>query len=317
VKFCENYVILIIGKGRMYMKSAKLKLKAKKNLTKNLGPLVIATLIFMIFEAIFYGVAKVVAAPWISSLLMLIVNALFLPGFIKMALKVVRGQKTTIEDLFSETELFFKYIGISLVLFAIFLILGLLAAIDFRSLIAIMFFNAQINIALAIFLIAFGIILAVAILLVTIYIAISFSQVVFVLVDEPKLSIKNILSKSFDMMENYIIEYLVLVLSFIGWFILCILTFGLLFLLIVPYFVVTAALFYEIVKKEYQEYEEKEKSKELSSKKETIEKKVKKESAPKKTATKPVAKKTTRKAAPKKTTTKPVAKKTTTKKSTK
>ena len=311
----------------MYMKNAKLKLKAKKGLVKNLGPFVIGALIFMVFEGVCYGIANAVSAPWISSMLMLIINALFMPGFIKMALKSSRGEKVKIEDFFSETELFFKYIGVSLILFVIFLILGLLAAIDFRSLIAIMFFNSQINIALAIFLIAFGIILAVAILLVTVYIAISFSQVMFVLVDEPKLSIRKILSKSFDMMENYIIEYLVLVLSFLGWFILCILTFGLLFILIIPYFVVTAAVFYEIVKKEYQEYELEENFKKIVAKepkKEETKKVVKKTTTSKttkkpttKTVKKPATKKTTTKKSAPKAAPKKVVKKTTTKKSSK
>ena len=285
------------------MDNAKLKLKAKKSLRKNITPLVIATLIFMIFEGVCYGVANAVSVKWISSLLLLIVEALFLPGFIKMILNASRNKKVKIEEFFSETESFFKYLGLFIVIFLIMFVLGLLAAIDFRSLIAIMYFNGDINLGLSIFLIAFGIVLAVAILLVTIYIAISFSQVLFILVDEPKLSIKEILSKSFDMMENYIVEYFILALSFIGWILLGIITFGILFILVIPYMMLTMAYFYETVKKEYQEYSGEEN---LVTSEEV---KVVKKAASKKAAAKPAAKKTTAK----KTSAKPAAKKTATK----
>ena len=70
------------------------------------------------------------------------------------------------------------------------------------------------------------------------------------MVDEPKLSVREILSKSFDMMEDYIVDYFVLIFSFIGWMILGVFTFGILYLWLIPYMLVTLSNFYEKIKKE-------------------------------------------------------------------
>lgn len=280
--------------------NAKLKVKAKKSLSKNLKPFLLATIILMVLEGICYVVADGTKAPWIASLLVLIVEALFLPGFIKMAMDTTKNKKVKLEDLFSETESFFKYIGVSILVFAVVFILGLLGAIAFRSLVAIMFFNAEISLALSIFLIVLGIILITAILLVLIYLVICFSQVLFILVDEPKLSVREILSKSFDMMENYVVEYFVLILSFIGWILLGAITFGILYIWVTPYMIITLAYFYEKVKKDFENYngEEKEVSAvepiKVASK--TTTKKAPAKKTTSKVAAKPATKATTKKA---------------------
>lgn len=291
------------------------KTKAKKNLNKNLKPLITATIILMILEVTCYIIAGAISAKWTSYLLVLIVEALFLPGFIKMAMNASKNKKVKIDDFFSETESFFKYLGVILLVALMLFVLGLLEAIAFRSLVAIMFFNNDINIGLSIFLIALGVILIAAILLVLLYLAISFSQVLFILVDKPKLSIKEILSESFDMMENYIIEYFILIISFIGWLILGIFTFGILYIWVIPYMMLTLVYFYEHVKKDYDNYRGgkeldvpavKPKEVKSASKKTTV----KKASSSSKTASKAPAKKDV--AAKKVTTTKTTAKKATT-----
>ena len=297
----------------MNMDSAKLKIKAKNLLEKNFKPLIIATAILMILEAAAYFICCAMDKQWLASLIMIIIEALFIPGYIKMILNCSRGKTIKTEDLFSETESFFKYIGVMLVVGIIIGILALLAAIDFRSLISIIFYQAEISKALAIFLIAFGLLLAVSIILITAYIAISFSQVLFILVDRKEFSIKEILAESFDMMETFMLEYFILAISFIGWIILAILTFGLLFIWIIPYMLITFAFFYDIVKKDYEDYLKKEDKKQIKEEVKTVAKKtVKKAPAAKKTTTtkkttaaKPAAKKTTtKKAATKKTTAK-------------
>ena len=50
-------------------------------------------------------------------------------------------------------------------------------------------------------------------------------------------------------MEDYKIDYLLLELSFLGWLIAGIFTFGLLYLWVIPYMMVTEANFYYEVKK--------------------------------------------------------------------
>ena len=283
--------------------SAKLKLKAKKGLNKNFKPLVIATAVLMVLEAMCYFMCYLMEKGWLGSLFMLVIEALLLPGYVKMALSVSRNKKVKLDDLFSETESFFKYIGLTLIVGVIVCILCLLAIIDFHSLISIIFYQAEISKALAIFLIAFGLLLAVSIVLITIYVTISFSQVLFILVDRKDFSIRKILAESFDMMETFMLEYFILVLSFIGWMILGILTSGLLFIWVIPYMLVTLACFYDVVKKDYEDYL-----------KEQDKQQMKEEKVKEAIETKSTTKKTTaKKVATKKTTT---AKKTTTKKTT-
>ena len=55
--------------------------------------------------------------------------------------------------------------------------------------------------------------------------------------------------KSTDMIEGHKNDYILLVLSFFGWFVLGIFTFGILYLWLVPYMLVTLANFYDKIKK--------------------------------------------------------------------
>ncbi len=236
------------------MNNAKLKASARKKLSGNYGPLLSALLIFILLGGLCHLVSYLVNTPWLDPLLMLIVYALFMMGLIKMVVKVSRGKKAKIEDFFNQTEAFFKYIGITCCLLVIAFVLGLLEMIAFKTLVEVITYQAEMNFALAIFLIIFGLLLTVAILMVGIFIAIAFSQILFILNDEPDITIRKVFSKSFDMMENYIFDYFVLILSFCGWLILGIFTFGILYFWLIPYMMVTLANFYNEIKKEYVEY---------------------------------------------------------------
>ncbi|MBQ5664067.1 MAG: DUF975 family protein [Bacteroidaceae bacterium] len=81
---------------------------------------------------------------------------------------------------------------------------------------------------------------------------ISYSQTYFVLKDNPELSYNAAIERSMAMMEGHKMQYFLLMLSFIGWVILAILTFGLLTLWVNPYTYATCAHFYEYVKEEYE-----------------------------------------------------------------
>ena len=233
------------------MNNAKIKEKAKKSLKKNSKPLVLATLIIVSLSLVCSFIGSVTNTVWLSFVLGLIVDALLMLGFIKMSSKAARNKKVKLEQLFSNTDLFFKYLGIYIILFVIIVILFLLAAIAFKSLAVVITYQAEINYGLSVLLIAFGLLLEVLIILVSLYLLMSFSQVLFIINDEPKLPIGKTLSKSFDMMEDYVIDYFLLILSFIGWFILGMFTLGILYLWIIPYVTVSCAIFYDKIKKEY------------------------------------------------------------------
>lgn len=282
------------------MNSSKLKAKARKNLKKNLYPFTIATTIFIALILFCSLIGFIVQKDWLASLLMIVVEGLFMMGLIRMANKTADNKTVTINDFSSRTELFFKYIGLYLIIFFIIFVLFLLLTIAFKSLVAIMFYHGEISMALSIFMIALGLLLVVAILLVTLYIGISFSQVLFILDEEPKLSIREILGRSFDLTEGYAVDYFSLLLSFIGWFILGILTLGILFIWIAPYMMVTMACFYQQLKKDYQKYIGKQKVEKIINDADALEATItEKIEEVKETTTKKTAKPKTSKAKPK------------------
>ncbi|MEZ5047914.1 MAG: DUF975 family protein [Chitinophagaceae bacterium] len=71
------------------------------------------------------------------------------------------------------------------------------------------------------------------------------SQTYRIMHDEPELGIIDSMKKSYELMRNRMGEYFLLNLSFIGWALLCILTLGLGFLVLIPYILTTNSLYYD------------------------------------------------------------------------
>ena len=79
----------------------------------------------------------------------------------------------------------------------------------------------------------------------------SYSQTCYVLKDNPELSFNAAIERSMAMMEVHKMQYFLLMLSFIGWLLLTILTCGIAALWVSPYMNATFAHYYEYVKEEY------------------------------------------------------------------
>lgn len=82
--------------------------------------------------------------------------------------------------------------------------------------------------------------------------SLSYSMVPFVLKDNPELSFNAAIERSMAMMEGHKWEYFCLILTFIGWFLLVIITAGIASLWVTPYMSATFANYYEAVKAEYE-----------------------------------------------------------------
>ncbi|MBN1326795.1 MAG: DUF975 family protein [Candidatus Cloacimonetes bacterium] len=80
--------------------------------------------------------------------------------------------------------------------------------------------------------------------------AYSYRMVFFILIDNPEMSVVEILRKSKAMMYGYKGKLFLLDLSFIGWAILSILTFGIGFIWLYPYMTASLTVFYEQLKGE-------------------------------------------------------------------
>lgn len=78
-----------------------------------------------------------------------------------------------------------------------------------------------------------------------------FSQVFLILADDNSKSVIDCLKESAAMMKGYKFDYFVLSLSFLGWILLGLISFGIGLLWIIPYMQVTLASFYLNVKNSY------------------------------------------------------------------
>lgn len=78
--------------------------------------------------------------------------------------------------------------------------------------------------------------------------AISYSMTFYILAEDPKIEAGEALRKSKAMMEGHKSEYFSLMISFIGWFLLACLTFGVGFLFLNSYVTMSSALFYQRLK---------------------------------------------------------------------
>ncbi len=77
----------------------------------------------------------------------------------------------------------------------------------------------------------------------------SYSMSFYILADNPELTAREALAKSKVMMEGHKLDLFVLHLSFIGWFFLVGLTFGIAAIYVVPYMSTTVANFYNSIKR--------------------------------------------------------------------
>ena len=72
----------------------------------------------------------------------------------------------------------------------------------------------------------------------------SYSMTLRIIKDNPDIKVNEAITKSRELMDGHKVELFLLILSFIGWFILSILTLGILFIWVLPYMQTTINLFY-------------------------------------------------------------------------
>lgn len=137
-----------------------------------------------------------------------LLGGLITVGISKFSLNLVRGKELSIKDLFSNFDIYLKTLGL-------YILLGICISLA------------------TIFFIIPGVI-----------VAIMFSQAYYILSDDKEKSIIQCLSESRELMKGYKWDYFMLQLSFIGWWILSILTLGIGALWVVPYQGITETNFY-------------------------------------------------------------------------
>ena len=150
--------------------------------------------------------------PIVGPITSLIITGPFTLGLVIFSLSISRNQETKLEDIFQGFNNFGTALGAYLLMALFTLLWTLLLLIP-------------------------GIIAA-----------ISYSMTFYIIADEKSIGAMDAIDKSKKMMDGYKWKYFCLTLRFLGWSLLCILTFGIGFLWLVPYMQISMAKFYEDVK---------------------------------------------------------------------
>ena len=79
-----------------------------------------------------------------------------------------------------------------------------------------------------------------------------YSQAYYIMAENPDMSVIDVLKASSRMMKGHKFDYFYLMLTFIGWLFLGILTLGIGLLWVNPYIYTASAHFYEYVKEDYE-----------------------------------------------------------------
>lgn len=136
-------------------------------------------------------------------------------GFISYILSLTREEEVSLTDIFQD----YKKIGLIVV-----------------------------TLIISYVLIIFGYIL---LIIPGIMIAFSLVMIGYLLADSKETSIseaRNIISESIEMMNGYKLDYFIFELSFIGWYFLGAITFGIAYIYVIPYFTFANTLYYQRLK---------------------------------------------------------------------
>src|SRR5574344_2680520 len=205
----------------IYDKS-RIKRKAKKDLAGKWGTSVLTVLVYAIIvvaiSGLVYWISQAAglskdATELLNSIVGILIDGTIAVGLVGYFMNIARGKDAKVNDLFSYTNLIGVVI-LTVILVAIFTTLWTLL------------------------LIVPGIIAA-----------ISYSQVMYIIIDDPKIDAMAAIKESKEIMNGHKMDYFVLQLSFIGWSILATITFGIGYLWLTPYMATTNANFYDSIKK--------------------------------------------------------------------
>lgn len=87
-----------------------------------------------------------------------------------------------------------------------------------------------------------------------IIIALGYSMVNYIFAENKEITASGVLKRSKNMMNGYKMDYFLFCLSFIGWFLLGAITFGILYIWIIPYVMSAQAIYYdELSKKQIEQ----------------------------------------------------------------
>ncbi len=192
------------------MKSrAELKEMAKQQIKGNIGILFVITLVISVVGSV---ASLLLAIPVVGLLATIIITPALSLSIVIVYVNLVKGVKPEIKDAFAGFKDFWTA-------FKTTFLVGL-----FTALWSLLFYIP-------------GIIKG-----------ISYSMSMFIVAENPGISSREAIRRSKEMMHGHKMEYFVLGLSFIGWALLCGITFGIAAIWVIPYMQATLVNFYNNIK---------------------------------------------------------------------
>lgn len=187
--------------------------QAWKLMQNNWGVMALVTIIYYLIMAVCGGLSYNPKAPYLSafSVMSFVISGPLVLGYTMLTLKVIRYQDAKVEGLFEGFKNFLRAFLLALI-------------------------NGILIFLWSLLLIVPGIIKS-----------LSYSMSYFILADNPWMSSNDARKQSMEVMEGNKWRLFCLHLSFIGWWILCALTFGILAIWVVPYHRTAVASFYQSV----------------------------------------------------------------------
>ena len=182
---------------------------ARESLDGQWGLAVLGTFVYFI---VLMGVQLLAEMDPLLMIVTFIVSGPLALGVIIFSLNISRGNNPKVEDIFEGFKNFKSSVGAYLLMLLFIFLWSLLLVVP-------------------------GIIAA-----------FSYSMTFYILADDPSISPMEAIDKSIAMMKGNKWKYFLLCLRFLGWAILCLLTFGIGFLWLTPYVQVSIAKFYDDIK---------------------------------------------------------------------
>lgn len=233
------------------MTRAELKQQAKDSLKGRWGT---AIAMVLVYQLIVSGLSMVGSAiPFVGSIAVLIITAPISFGFVGQMLKFSRGEEVGLCDYFKigfdNFGKSWSIVGYTLLKLILPFIIYFVSIIVMAAVPGIMAAEGSSSGALIALVLCIGILLVICSVIYLMARAYLYTVADYVGNDRADLDGKNSVEKSEELMRGHRFEYFVLQLSFIGWAILSILTFGIGFLFLEPYMEVTNAKFYDSLAK--------------------------------------------------------------------
>lgn len=237
-KFCHNcgQTTNVTPKKNERHKSGGIRKAIKKDaISRNKKTLILATLLILggslVFSFIvqtYYTISSLKTLATIIDILLTIVTSFVGFGLIGSAIEVSRGNEITLYNVFAKP---FKNIKNILLYY----LLIVLVIVGYSILLFIPFINI---------IVIMSSIIAIPVLLIYFYPVLDILIYLIMDEDQEKLPFLETLKKANKIVNGHRVEYYGMIFSFIGWFILGILTLGILYIWLIPYVTISMANMY-------------------------------------------------------------------------